>query len=108
MQQIMMIEGMKPVEEIQFTNREGKPDVLAKQEFVLFDGINRMVAETVGNYAKAASQLKLKEGGWVQVELEFSVQDRQTKDGKPFKSQLVKITNIAPLWGHDETEDKPF
>jgi hypothetical protein len=108
MQQIMFIEGMKPMEEIQFTNREGKPDVLAKQEFVLSDGINQIVAETVGNYAKAASQLKLKEGGWVQVSLEFSVQDRTTKEGKAFKSQSVKITNIAPLWGHEETEPETF
>ena len=108
MQQIMFIEGMKPVEEIKFTNREGKPDVMAKQEFVLCDGINRIVAETVGNYAKAAGQLKLKEGGWVQVALEFSVQDRTTKEGKPFKSQSVKITNIAPLWGHAETEEETF
>ncbi len=107
MQQIMFIEGMKPMEEIQFTNREGKPDVLAKQEFVLSDGINQIVAETVGNYAKAASQLKLKEGGWVQVSLEFSVQDRTTKEGKA-KAQSVKITNIAPLWGHEETEPETF
>ena len=108
MQQIMFIEGMKPMEEIQFTNREGKPDVLAKQEFVLSDGINHIVAETVGNYAKAAGQLKLKEGGWVQVSLEFSVQDRTTKEGKAFKSQSVKITNIAPLWGHEKTEPETF
>ena len=46
----MFIEGMKPVEEIKFTNREGKP----------------------------------------------------------FKSQSVKITNIAPLWGHAETEEETF
>ena len=34
MQQIMFIEGMKPLEEVPFTNREGKADVLPKQEFV--------------------------------------------------------------------------
>ena len=56
MQQIMFIEGMKPLEEVPFTNREGKADVLPKQEFVLSDGINTIVAETVGNYARAASQ----------------------------------------------------
>ena len=39
MQQIMFIEGMKPLEEVPFTNREGKADVLPKQEFVLSDGI---------------------------------------------------------------------
>ena len=49
MQQIMFIEGMKPLEEVPFTNREGKADVLPKQEFVLSDGINTIVAETVGN-----------------------------------------------------------
>ena len=48
MQQIMFIEGMKPLEEVPFTNREGKADVLPKQEFVLSDGINTIVAETVG------------------------------------------------------------
>ena len=53
MQQIMFIEGMKPLEEVPFTNREGKADVLPKQEFVLSDGINTIVAETVGNYARA-------------------------------------------------------
>ena len=58
MQQIMFIEGMKPLEEVPFTNREGKADVLPKQEFVLSDGINTIVAETVGNYARAASQLR--------------------------------------------------
>ncbi len=107
MQQIMFIEGMKPLEEVPFTNREGKADVLPKQvpkqEFVLSDGINTIVAETVGNYARAASQLKLREGGWVQVSLEFSVQDRQTKEGKTFKSQTVRISNIAPLWGHGDS-----
>ena len=34
----MFIEGMKPLEEVPFTNREGKADVLPKQEFVLSDG----------------------------------------------------------------------
>jgi hypothetical protein len=38
----------------------------------------------------------------------LSVQDRTTKEGKPFKSQSVKITNIAPLWGHAETEEETF
>ena len=47
----------------------------------------------------AAAQLKLCEGGWVQVSLEFTVQDRQTKEGKNFKSQSIRISNIAPLWG---------
>ena len=75
MQQIMFIEGMKPLEEVPFTNREGKAD-----------------------------QLKLREGGWVQVSLEFSVQDRQTKEGKTFKSQTVRISNIAPLWGHVDSK----
>ena len=50
MQQIMKIEGMKPVEEIQITNREGKP----------------------------------------------------------FKAQQVRITNIAPLWGHEDADYKGF
>ena len=74
MQQIMFIEGMKPLEEVPFTNREGKADVLPKQEFVLSDGINTIVAETVGNY------------------------------GKTFKSQTVRISNIAPLWGHVDSK----
>lgn len=55
-----------------------------------------------------AAQLKLKEGAWVQVSLEFTVQDRQTKEGKAFKSQAVRIVNIAPLWGNEETNDKTF
>ena len=71
---------------------------------MLRDGINHIVAETVGNYAKAVSELTLKEGGWVLVELELYVQDRQTKEGKAFKSQSVKITNITPLLGHDDAE----
>ena len=103
MQQIMFIVGMKPLEEVPYTNRDGKADVLPKQEFVLSDGINTMVAETVGNYARAARQLKLREGGWVQVALEFTVQDRQTKEGKTFKSQSIRISNIAPLWGHGDS-----
>ena len=37
------------------------------------DGINTIAGETVGNFAEAAQQLKLKVGGWVQVSLEFSV-----------------------------------
>ena len=57
MQQIMFIEGMKPLEEVPFTNREGKADVLPKQEFVLSDGINTIVAETVGNYQRRAKPL---------------------------------------------------
>ncbi len=61
MQQIMFIEGMKPLEEVPFTNREGKADVLPKQ-------------------------------------------DRQTKEGKTFKSQTVRISNIAPLWGHVDSK----
>ncbi len=48
------------------------------------------------------------QSAWVQVSLEFTVQDRQTKEGKAFKSQSVKITNIAPLWGNEETNDKTF
>ena len=51
----------------------------------------------------AAAQLKLCEGGWVQVSLEFTVQDRQTKEGKNFKSQSIRISNIAPLWGHGDS-----
>ena len=58
MQQIMFIEGMKPLEEVPFTNREGKADVLPKQEFVLSDGINTIVAETVGNYTARQRRAK--------------------------------------------------
>jgi hypothetical protein len=30
------------------------------------------------------------------------------EEGKAFKAQSVKITNIAPLWGHEETEPETF
>ena len=66
------------------------------------DGINTIAGEAVGNFAEAAQQLKLKVGGWVQVSLEFSVNDRKTQDGRDFKAQRVRIINISPLWGHEE------
>ena len=72
------------------------------------DGINTIAGEAVGNFAEAAQQLKLKVGGWVQVSLEFSVNDRKTQDGRDFKAQRVRIINISPLWGHEETADKAF
>ena len=72
------------------------------------DGINTIAGEAVGNFAEAAQQLKLKVGGWVQVSLEFSVNDRTTKEGRDFKAQRVRILNISPLWGHEETDDKAF
>ena len=53
-------------------------------------------------------QWKLKVGGWVQVSLEFSVNDRKTQDGREFKAQRVRIINISPLWGHEEPADKAF
>ena len=72
------------------------------------DGANTIAAETVGNYAEAAQQLKLKVGGWVHVSLEFTVNDRKTQDGRKFKAQRVRILNISPLWGHEEPDDKAF
>ena len=72
------------------------------------DGINTIAGEAVGNFAEAAQQLKLKVGGWVQVSLEFSVNDRKTQDGRDFKAQRVRILNISPLWGHEEPADKAF
>ena len=91
-------------ENLRTAQEVGQPDVLS-------DGINTIAGETVGNYAEAAQQLKLKVGGWVQVSLEFSVNDRKTQDGRDFKAQRVRILNISPLWGHEEpaeTEDKAF
>ena len=108
MQQMMFIKEMLPLEEISVTNQKGQPDVLKKQTYVLSDGINTIAGETVGNYAEAAQQLKLKVGGWVQVSLEFSVNDRKTQDGRDFKAQRVRIINISPLWGHEEPADKAF
>lgn len=108
MQQMMFIKEMLPLEEISVTNQKGQPDVLKKQTYVLSDGINTIAGETVGNYAEAAQQLKLKVGGWVQVSLEFSVNDRKTQDGRDFKAQRVRILNISPLWGHEEPADKAF
>ena len=108
MQQMMFIKEMLPLEEISVTNQTGQPDVLKKQTYVLSDGINTIAGETVGNFAEAAQQLKLKVGGWVQVSLEFSVNDRKTQDGRDFKAQRVRILNISPLWGHEEPADKAF
>ena len=105
---MMFIKEMLPLEEISVTNQKGQPDVLKKQTYVLSDGINTIAGETVGNYAEAAQQLKLKVGGWVQVSLEFSVNDRKTQDGREFKAQRVRIINISPLWGHEEPADKAF
>ena len=105
---MMFIKEMLPLEEISVTNQKGQPDVLKKQTYVLSDGINTIAGETVGNYAEAAQQLKLKVGGWVQVSLEFSVNDRKTQDGRDFKAQRVRILNISPLWGHEEPADKAF
>ena len=101
MQQIMFIKEVIPMEQIQVTNQKGQP-------YVLSDGINTIAGEAVGNFAEAASQLKLKVGGWVQVSLEFSVNDRKTQDGRDFKAQRVRIINISPLWGHDEPAEKAF
>ena len=108
MQQIMFIKEVLPMEQIQVTNRQGQPDVLKLQTYVLSDGINTIAGEAVGNFAEAAQQLKLKVGGWVQVSLEFSVNDRKTQDGRDFKAQRVRIINISPLWGHEEPADKAF
>ena len=83
MQQIMFIEGMKPLEEVPFTNREGKADVLPKQEFVLSDGINTIVAETVGNYARAASQLKLREGDGFRCRWNSACKTARQRRAKP-------------------------
>lgn len=105
---MMFIKEMLPLEEISVTNQKGQPDVLKKQTYVLSDGINTIAGETVGNYAEAAQQLKLKVGGWVQVSLEFAVNDRKTQDGRDFKAQRVRILNISPLWGHEEPADKAF
>ena len=105
---MMFIKEMLPLEEISVTNQKGQPDVLKKQTYVLSDGINTIAGETVGNYAEAAQQLKLKVGGWVQVSLEFSVNDRKTQEGREFKAQRVRILNISPLWGHEEPADKAF
>jgi hypothetical protein len=108
MQQMMFIKEILPMEEIPTTNQKGQPDVLKVQTYVLSDGANTIAAETVGNYAEAAQQLKLKVGGWVQVSLEFTVNDRTTKEGREFKAQRVRILNISPLWGHEEPDDKAF
>ena len=61
---MMFIKEMLPLEEISVTNQKGQPDVLKKQTYVLSDGINTIAGETVGNFAEAAQQLKLKVGGW--------------------------------------------
>ena len=108
MQQIMFIKEVLPMEQIQVTNQKGQPDVLKVQTYVLSDGANTIAAETVGNYAEAAQQLKLKVGGWVHVSLEFTVNDRKTQDGRKFKAQRVRILNISPLWGHEETSQETF
>jgi hypothetical protein len=108
MQQIMFIKEVLPMEQIQVTNRQGQPDVLKLQTYVLSDGINTIAGEAMGNFAEAATQLKLKVGGWVQVSLEFSVNDRKTQEGREFKAQRVRILNISPLWGHEEPADKAF
>ena len=105
---MMFIKEMLPLEEISVTNQKGQPDVLKKQTYVLSDGINTIAGEAVGNFAEVAQQLKLKVGGWVQVSLEFSVNDRKTQDGREFKAQRVRIINISPLWGHEEPADKAF
>ena len=42
MQQIMFIKEVLPMEQIQVTNRQGQPDVLKLQTYVLSDGINRV------------------------------------------------------------------
>lgn len=94
----MFIKQMFPLEERTYTNRQGQPDVIASQEFVLTDGINTIVAETVGNYAKAVELLKLKQEGAVQVNLEFQVREFQDQGGNTRRAQKVKITNIAPMW----------
>ena len=104
----MFIKEVLPMEQIQVTNRQGQPDVLKLQTYVLSDGINTIAGDVVGNFAEAAQQMKLKVGGWVQVSLEFSVNDRTTKEGRDFKAQRVRILNISPLWGHEEPADKAF
>ena len=62
----------------------------------------------MGGFTEAAQQLKMKVGGWVQVSLKFSVNDRKTQEGRDFKAQRVRILNISPLWGHEEPADKAF
>ena len=34
--------------------------------------------------------------------------DGASQDGRDFKDQRVRILNISPLWGHEETDDKAF
>ena len=98
MQQIMFIKEVLPMEQIQVTNRQGQPDVLKLQTYVLSDGINTIAGEAVGNFAEAAQQLKLKVGGWVQVSLEFSVNDRKTQDGPRLQGTAGKnYQHFAPL-----------
>ena len=90
-----------------FSGRRG--EILRTERRNSPDGAeNGSRARKRGGFAEAASQLKLKVGGWVQVSLEFSVNDRKTQDGRDFKAQRVRIINISPLWGHEETADKAF
>ena len=95
MERFLQIVQVFPLQERQYTDRNGQQQTFASRGFVLTDGIDHMYAEAQGEYARSIKDTQFDTSFMHRVQMQMVARNYQDKDGAKRYSNEIRIVKIV-------------
>lgn len=96
MEKIVRIMQAQPLQERNYTDRNGQQQVFASRGFVLSDGIDTFYAEAVGDYARSLPP-DFNTGANHRLQAQLSMREYRDKEGGFRYATEIRIVKIVQL-----------
>lgn len=95
MEKIVTIQQQFPLQERNYTDRNGQQQVFASRGFVLSDGIDTFYAEMTGDYARSQANVQYDANAAHTVQAQISTREYRDKDNNIRYHNEIRITKIV-------------
>lgn len=95
MEKFLQIVQSFPLQEREYTDRNGQQQMFASRGFILSDGIDRMYAEMQGEYARSMKNVQFDAACLHRVQMQMNAHEYKDKDGAMRFSNEVRIVKMV-------------
>ena len=95
MEKIVSIQQQLPLQERNYTDRNGQQQVFASRGFILSDGIDTFYGEMTGDYARSQANVEFDTKTVHTVQAQISTREYKDKDNKIRYQSEIRITKLV-------------
>lgn len=95
MEKIVSIQQQLPLQERNYTDRNGQQQVFFSRGFILSDGIDTFYGEMIGDYARSQANVEFDTKTVHTVQAQISTREYKDKDNNTRYQSEIRITKLV-------------